>query len=354
MEIMLVFLSTAIGTVAGVIVAVVMMQRKIRVAGTGNDIALKTQLQNTEWALASAGRDVEDLRRQLDNRDQAAQQGREELQQQLMAAIANTEKEAAAKAEAQQRIAELEAQAAALSEQVAKAAETAPAAAEAERKVAAFEADLADSRRQVEDLTARLAALTVQHAGDKRAAEEEAVRQAASLETALTDGRRLADDLAAQLAAVTEQKSALETALTESRRQVEELNTRIAALSANHTDQQRACEELAGRQINALETEIANGRRLIDDLTGQLAEHKKAAEESFARFAAQIAELTDERATLEAELRKERETAAEGMELLMLAQSKLLGTPRSGNGSGNGNGNGAVHMPETVDIGPAS
>src|SRR3954451_16007468 len=78
MEIMLVFLSTAIGTVAGVIVAAVMMQRKIRVSGAGMELALKTQLQNTEWALASAGRDVEELRKQLEVREQAGQQAREE------------------------------------------------------------------------------------------------------------------------------------------------------------------------------------------------------------------------------------------------------------------------------------
>src|SRR5215813_7193824 len=114
MEIMLVFLSTAIGTVAGVIVAAVMMQRKIRVAGAGTDLALKTQLQNTEWALASAGRDVEELRKQLEARDHAGHQGREELertQQQLASVAASIEKEAAARAAAESRVHALEAQA---------------------------------------------------------------------------------------------------------------------------------------------------------------------------------------------------------------------------------------------------
>jgi hypothetical protein len=67
MELVLVFLSTATGTVVGVAAAIFMMQRKSR-ANMGSDSILRTQLQNMEWALASAGRDVEELRKQLEER----------------------------------------------------------------------------------------------------------------------------------------------------------------------------------------------------------------------------------------------------------------------------------------------
>src|SRR5215831_459210 len=110
MELLLVFLSTAIGTVAGVAVAL-MMHRKAR-SSMGSDSVLRTQLQNTEWALASAGRDVEDLRKQMEERATEAGQARSELaeaQQRLMALSAEIEKEAARRAELEERAAKAEA-----------------------------------------------------------------------------------------------------------------------------------------------------------------------------------------------------------------------------------------------------
>ena len=62
MELVWVFLSTATGTVVGVAAAIFMMQRKRR-ASMGSDSILRTQLQHVEWALASAGRNVEELRK---------------------------------------------------------------------------------------------------------------------------------------------------------------------------------------------------------------------------------------------------------------------------------------------------
>ena len=81
---LLVFLSTAVGTVVGVGVAMLMMSRRNRMPAVG-DAAVRTQLQNTEWALASAARDVEDLRKQLVERDGASDELRR-TQQQLAAA----------------------------------------------------------------------------------------------------------------------------------------------------------------------------------------------------------------------------------------------------------------------------
>jgi chromosome segregation ATPase len=333
MEIMLVFLSTAIGTVAGVIVAAVMMQRKIRVAGASTDIALKTQLQNTEWALSSAGRDVEDLRKLLEVRDQATQQAREELektQQQLAALLAGTEKEAAARAEAEQRAQNLEAQLAGLKSSSDE---------EAVRHIAALEAEAAESRRQVEELTAQLAE-------QRRAGDEESGRIVA-LQAEAAETRRQFEESARQA-------SAFEAEAANSRHQVEELNARLASLADEYTARQRSTEEEIDRQVSALEAEVVNSRRQIADLSAQLADHQRTGEEAEAllsaerasvrQLAAQVEQLSADRTSLEAQLQKERRSAAEGMQLLQLVQSKLSGAPQNG---GNGNGN-AAHLVEAV------
>ena len=319
MEIMLVFLSTAIGTVAGVIVAALMMQRKIRVAGAGTDLALKTQLQNTEWALAAAGRDVEDLRKQLEAREQAVHQSREELertQQQLASVAASIEKEAGARAAAESRVQALEAQAGELKRSTEE-----------------------ESGRKVEELTAQLAALTAQSAAEKQSVEAEKGRQMEELLAQFADRKHASEEETAR------QIAALEAEIASGHQKAEELTAKLAALA----QQQHASEQETDRQIDALEAEIVNRGRQIADLTGQLADMQRTSEEvdvqisaeraAARRLATQVEELMAERVSLQEQLQKERQTAAEGMQLLQLVQSKLGGVPQS---SGNGNGNGAV------------
>jgi chromosome segregation ATPase len=350
MEILLVFLSTAIGTVAGVVVATLMMQRKFRVAGAGTDIALKTQLQNTEWALAAAGRDVEELRKQLELRDQAVQPLREELekaQQQLISALTTSEKEAGARAQAEQRLQDLQTQASELKRSTEESAG---------QQILALQAEVAGSRRQVEELTAQLAA----HTDQSRSVEEDSARQVLALETEIAGSRRHIEELTAQIAALGEarrsseeesgqQVSALEIEVAGSRRHIEELTAQIASLD----EARQSTEEESGRQISALETEIVTARREIENLTAELAGQHRINDEAEALLAAErtsvrdladrLESLTNERESLEIQLQKERRSAAEGMQLLQLVQSKLGGAPVNG-----GNGNGAPQLVETV------
>ena len=95
-------------------------------------------------------------------------------------------------------------------------------------------------------------------------------------------------------------------------------------------------------------------RRLIDDLTSQMGDQQRTLEEAEALLSAerasarqlsiQVEDLTRERANLETQLQKERQSAAEGMQLLQLVQSKLGGAPQT---AGNGNGS-AAHLVEAV------
>lgn len=260
MELLLVFLSTAIGTVVGVAAAVLMMQRKGRSSGMGSDSILRTQLQNTEWALASAGRDVEDLRKQLADREAEAQQVRADLesaQQRLMAASAEVEKESAHRSQAD----EIAAKAAALAE----------------------------------DLTERLRQL------------ESQVPAAEELSARLEDERRRAAEGSARL-------TAMEAELNRMR-----------------------------ESVIVLEGECAAGRERTEVLTAELDRWREAGGQ------ADLERIALERqcASLEAMLRKERESAAEGMQLLLMAQNKLSGvTPdppaSAGNGTVNGYANGTA------------
>ncbi len=70
MEMLLIFLSTAIGTVVGVVAAVVMMQRKGNLGPTKAELALRVQLQNVESQLAAATAGAQDARTKLAERDQ--------------------------------------------------------------------------------------------------------------------------------------------------------------------------------------------------------------------------------------------------------------------------------------------
>ncbi len=149
MELLLVFLSTAIGTVVGV-AAVMMMQRKDRKTAVGAGSVLRTQLQNTEWALASAGRDVEELRRKLDEREQSGQNAAQELEstrRRLMDAAIEAEKEAARRAEAEHLTADATGRVETLAERVRQLETANSQSEEALSRVLTLEAELVQLRR---------------------------------------------------------------------------------------------------------------------------------------------------------------------------------------------------------------
>src|SRR3954452_20923923 len=108
MELLLVFLSTAVGTVVGVGAAILMMNRR-KGTPAATDGALRTQLQNTEWALTAAGRDVEELRKQLVERE-GVREELERTQQQLVAIVADKERQSVDRVVAEQRALSLSAE----------------------------------------------------------------------------------------------------------------------------------------------------------------------------------------------------------------------------------------------------
>ena len=300
MELLLVFLSTAVGTVVGVVAAVVMMNRRNRTPQV-NDAALRTQLQNTEWALSSAGRDVEELRKQLAERE-GVREELERTQQQLVALVGDKDRHTAERAIAMQRVTELEAQAGDMQERL-------DAAEALRQRVAELEGELTAAEQRGSDSVARTG--------------EEGARRIAELETALAASEERAQSRMEELTAL---RQGLDVA-SEAAQRVVELEAALGAA------EQRAIAS-AG--------DVAALRDRIEQLTTQVVVAGSEAEESAKRIASLEAELqaleaqagaereryqraASDATELEVLLRKERQSAVEAMQLLSQVHDKFSG-----------------------------
>jgi len=231
MEIVVILLSSISGALIGTSVGIYMLYRKLRpISGAELDL-IRSKLRSTEFSLVSATANVDNSRKQLEQRDQAL----EECSRQLSAA--------------QQELAALRGQ---FNEQDLKAKE------------------------------------------ETKSVAETASRQAATYEAQID-----ADD-----------------------RQIKELNGQVARLTAE-LDQTRGHFDVESQSRSALEAQIS----------GEL--------ERSRRLASRIAELEAERSHFDLTLQEERQSAAKGIELLLMAQENLSrifkpmasGSSRDTNGS---------------------
>ncbi len=386
---MLVILSTAIGTFTGVIATVLLMQRKGQFLGSGSDLIARQQVPELERSLANANATVEELRKQAAAQGQILQQNREELerkQQELDAELSKRSvseqqvtplvekvRELTAMLEDEQRQKEelagwnvtLTAQAGHQNEAVAEQLRDVEAKAAAERKKVVDELEAA--KREKEELSVRL-----------RDLEAQAAAGATGVETARTEN----ETLAAQLHTF-EAKSAVE--LETVKREKDELVVRVhdleaqAAAGTSGAEAAKTEKEALAAQLRELEAKAASERLAVwaeldgvrrenEELTSQLRDSKARADaeleavkrekeewaqrhaalsaeagqhtgalgqqlhaleartsEERLRFATEIDTLRREKEALEAEVERERAFAAEGMELLSLAHKKFSG-----------------------------
>src|SRR5579883_3161666 len=303
MELLLVFLSTAIGTVAGVAAGLFFMARRSRASNMGSDSILRTQLQNTEWALASAGRDVEELRKQLEQRQSEAQQARSELegaQRQLLVATAELEKETSRRAEMDELAAKGAAEKEALAGRVRELEASAPSAEEAQQQAAAL-------ARQIEEERERATALAAELEGVKAAFAEADARRTA-LEAEVSAERERYEALAADVTTARERMNELTAELATERDRTAQLNTECA---------------IERERTAALAAELAR----LQDVGGQAQQDRETLELQLRAEQDRLTALAAELEAARASLQQERDSAAEGMKLLLLAQSKLSGTP---------------------------
>jgi chromosome segregation ATPase len=312
MELLLVFLSTAVGTVVGVAAAMLMMSRRNRMPAVG-DAAVRTQLQNTEWALASAARDVEDLRKQLVERDGASDELRRAKQQ-----LAAAEQRATELAE---QIAALPAK---LDEGAASTAQTAElqsALAAAEQRAAELAGEVAAMRPKLEaselsaqratELEAALAAAEQRAWDGAEQAAHETARHRAEIEAASAAAHELAASMSEEITGLTAALASAEQRWTDAAAESASLRERLEQI----TEERRAAGlgvEESTRRIASLEAEVAE---LSDKAAAERERHRVAALEA---------------AQFEGLLRKERQASMEAMELLSRAQDKFAEASAAG------------------------
>jgi chromosome segregation ATPase len=195
------------------------------------------------------------------------------------------------------------------------------------------EASLADATATAESLGKQIA----QRDAAIQQAREELKQKQQQLDLALTSGqeetvRRSAaegriQELSSQTVLLTEQCAKLDTAAREQIKQLAEKATQVAALQGELDSGKRHTQELS-EQLARMTAELSGMRSAAEQdsrYRSSLEVQLKADQEQIGQANARLAELQGERAQLEIRLQEERQFAAKGMELLMMAQEKFSG-----------------------------
>jgi len=317
-----VLLSATIGIGVGVLFGF-MMSKKNRASAVDSGAAAKAASQNLAQVVAAPTVTIEDLRKLLNDRDETLQQSRDDLQKkhiQMEAANAAAENAATLRMEAEQRNAELAAQANAFSEQVrelsSKTTDYSAVVEEANRRVGAIEVQLEMEKKQSLELSEQISRLTseltaAKASGSDGQAEFEAQlaverKQSAELAEQIA---RLTSDLTGSRVAGADAVAQVEVLLEAERKHVQELTEQVGVLRVD-LEQARQFGSDAETYRSTLEAELGVNRLKIMQLADQ------------------VAELNRERSQFEVKLREERQSAARGIELLTLAQSTLSALTR--------------------------
>jgi chromosome segregation ATPase len=270
MELNSIFLCTTIGALTGTMAGVLLMSRKIRLPISAGDLsALRTKLQAAESSLAAASTAAEDLRKQLDEREQTLQQTTAELKtkaESLDRATQDAEKEKLQRAVNEQLSQELNTQNAALLKErndlEAKFETEKKLAVEKTTQLVSAEAQLDAANRQITELTGRLEGLIAEGAAMRRFREQES-RHRASLEEQLAAEQDRVQQLARQVAELENGRSVLELKLEEERQS-----------AARGMELLLRAQENFSRVLNPVNGEVRNGelRHLTVEPPGSIAE----------------------------------------------------------------------------------
>jgi len=164
--------------------------------------------------------------------------------------------------------------------------------------------DLRKARVQLELAAAEAEKEAAQRSAAEQRAEElllqaaDLAEQRAALEAQVQEERKLAAEKA------TQERAAFETQLDASQGQIQELKEQLARFAAESAEVRLFGEE-ESRRAAALDAKLRAGEERIRQLTDE------------------ILELQGERSRWESKLQEERQSAAKGMELLLMAQESL-------------------------------
>ncbi len=295
MDLIVMILAAMSGALIGSSTGIFLMYRKLRPVNAVELDALRSKVRTTEFDLNAAIANSARLKKEAAEQASKVSDEAMEKQKQLEAALAAKDLEAAHRNAAEQRIAELIAEAdagkarhaefeAKAKELEAKAAELeakgaeglSPASEEEKRQLAALQEQVESGGRRIQELTEQATRLTAEAAEFKQRSDE-----AEKMRTALEA------DLKQRSEEALKAREALEAEL-----------------------QQRSDEALKARI--ALEADLTSERERLQVLTEQVSELRN-------ELSAQEIRMQEERVRMQ----EERESAAKGMELLVMAQQNL-------------------------------
>jgi chromosome segregation ATPase len=324
--VVLVFLSTAVGTIVGVACAFLLMQRRTR--GPAGEAAAAKGSQDLASVVAAPTVTIDDVRKLLAERDLTLEQCRDDLekkQQQLEVATAAVESAAALRVEAEQRNHDLAAQVSAFTEQIkelaAKTKEGGPSPEES-AKAAALESQLAiekaqnlDSADQIAHLTDELARYKSAGAGAVTSLEAELDAEKVQIQQLTEQIASLSNELTGYRLTGAEAVTSIEAQLEAEKKQCQELADQVAVLTIDLSQARQYGTDADGYR-SSLETELGVGRLRIAQLSDQVAEMTRELETRNESENLQVRELTERLAHLSSELSEYRVAAAEAMALV--------------------------------------
>lgn len=255
MEFNSVFMCTTIGALVGTMVGILLMSRKIRLPISAADLsAMRTKLEIAESSLATTSATVDDLRKQLADREQTLQQTTAELKtktESLDRAAKEAEKEKLQRSVNEQLSQDLNTQNASLlkerNELESKFETERKLALEKTTQLASTEAQLEAANRQIVELSGRVDGLIAEGAAMRRFGEQES-RHRASLDEQLTVEQERVQQLTRQVAELENNRSSLELKLDEERQS-----------AARGMELLMRAQENFSRVLNPVNGEVHNG-----------------------------------------------------------------------------------------------
>src|ERR1017187_1281439 len=270
MDLIVMILAAMSGALIGSSTGIFLMYRKLRPLNAVELDALRSKLRTTEFDLNAAIANGVKLKKEVAEQASKVNEEAVEKQRQLDAALAAKDLESAHRSAAEQRIAELIAEA------------------------DARKARQAEVEAKAKDLEAKAADLEAKGAESPSPASEEQQRQLAAFQAQVETGGR-------QIQELTEQVTRLAAEAAELKQRSDEAEKERTVLEADLKQRSDEAEKLR----TTLEADLTSERQRLHVLTEQ------------------VSELQSERSAQDVRMQEERESAAKGMELLVMAQQNL-------------------------------
>jgi chromosome segregation ATPase len=288
MDLIVMILAAMSGALIGSSTGIFLMYRRLRPVNAVELDALRSKVRTTEFDLNAAIANSARLKKEAAEQASKVSDEAMEKQKQLEAALAARDLEAAHRNAAEQRIAELIAEA------------------------DAGKARHAETEAKAKELEAKAAELEARGAGSLSPASEEQQRQLAALQEQVEGGGRRIQELTEQATRLTAEAAEFKQRSDEAGKTRTALEAELKQRSEEALKAREALEaELQQRSDEALKARVA----LEADLTSE--------RERLQVLTEQVSELRNELSAQEIRMQEERESAAKGMELLVMAQQNL-------------------------------